>query len=155
MTEKAEVILFTDGACTGNPGPGGWAYILRHPATGKEARASGGAEATTNNRMELRAVIEGLKALKRSARVRVVTDSEYVSTGMSAWVAGWIRNNWRRGRKGKEPVKNVELWQELVALCAHHQVSFEHVAGHAGHPENEECDRLAVEAARRAAAGDL
>lgn len=148
MTESPEVLLFTDGACSGNPGPGGWAFILRHPSTGKELKQSGGDPHTTNNRMELAAVIHGLRALKRRTRVRVVTDSEYVSRGMTEWVAGWIRKGWRRG---KDPVKNVELWQELVELCKEHDVVFEHVRGHAGHPENEECDQMAVEAARRAA----
>jgi ribonuclease HI len=146
MPKAEEVVLFTDGACTGNPGPGGWAYILRHVATGQEQRASGGAPQTTNNRMELTAVIRGLEALKRPTAVRVVTDSQYVSAGMSEWVANWIRNNWRRGKK---PVKNVELWKELVALCEQHDVVFEHVFGHAGHPENEECDRMAVNEAQR------
>ena len=148
MQPAEEVILFTDGACTGNPGPGGWAYILRHSPTGKEQRGSGGAAETTNNRMELTAVIEGLKALKRPTTVRVVTDSQYVSNGMSLWVANWIRNNWRRGKK---PVKNVELWKELVELCDRHEVVFEHVFGHAGHAENEECDRMAVREAHRSA----
>ena len=151
MSKSVEVVLYTDGACSGNPGPGGWAYIIRHPLSGKESRGSRGAAQTTNNRMELLAVIEGLKALKRPTRVRVVTDSQYVSKGMSEWVAGWIRNNWRRGPKeSSKAVKNVDLWKELVALCERHTVEFEHVFGHAGHPENEECDRMAVEAARRA-----
>ncbi len=153
MAREAEVVLFTDGACSGNPGPGGWAYLLRHLSSGKEKRGSGGEARTTNNRMELIAVIEGLAALTRPTRVRVVTDSQYVARGMSEWVAGWIRKGWRRGPKGASPVKNVELWQALVAACAQHEVTFQHVAGHAGHPENEECDRMAVEAARQAAAG--
>jgi len=156
MSQNVEVLLFTDGACSGNPGPGGWAYILRHVASGKESRGSGGEASTTNNRMELRAVIAGLAALRRQAHVRVVTDSEYVAKGMTAWVPGWIRNGWRRGAKGKtSPVKNVELWQELVELCSRHTVEFQHVRGHMGHPENEECDRMAVAAAQQAAAGVL
>lgn len=151
MTEP-EVILFTDGACSGNPGPGGWAFILRHVATGKEARESGGEPQTTNNRMELRAVIEGLSRLTRPTRARVVTDSQYVCKGMTEWVEGWIRNGWRRGSKaGAKPVKNVDLWQKLVALGDRHTVEFEHVRGHAGHPENEECDEMAVQAALAAA----
>jgi len=154
MSEGDEVILFTDGACSGNPGPGGWAFILRHQPTGRELRQSGGEARTTNNRMELMAVIEGLKALKRRTRVQVVTDSEYVSRGMTEWIHGWIRNGWRRGsKKGAKPVKNAELWQELVELCGKHEVRFTHTRGHAGHPENEECDRMAVEAARRAGSG--
>ena len=153
MDDGAEVVLFTDGACSGNPGPGGWAYLMRHLATGKETRAAGGDAPTTNNRMELQAVIEGLKALTRETRIRVVTDSQYVSRGMTEWVAGWIRKGWRRGPRGKDPVKNAELWKELVALCDKHTVTFQYVPGHAGHAENEECDRMAVEASRRAAAG--
>ena len=156
MSEAVEVILYTDGACRGNPGPGGWAFVLRHLQTGRELRRSAGHAATTNNRMELTAVIEGLKALKRPTRVRVVTDSQYVSRGMSEWVQGWMRHDWRRGPKpSSKPVKNVELWKVLVTLCERHTVEFEHVAGHAGHPENEECDRMAVEAARRASPGDF
>lgn len=148
MERDPEVILFTDGACRGNPGPGGWAYILRHSSSGEEQKGSGGDPHTTNNKMELSAVIEGLGALKRSTVVCVVTDSEYVCRGMTEWIVGWIRNNWRRGPKGRSPVKNVELWQALNEACKTHQVSFEHVAGHAGHPENEECDRMAVAAAK-------
>ena len=145
MSDDVEVMLYTDGACSGNPGPGGWAYILRHVSSGEVKKASGGDAATTNNKMELAAVIEGLSALKRPAVVRVVTDSQYVAKGMTEWMPGWIRNNWMRGRgQKKEPVKNVGLWQALLKACQPHQVSFEYVAGHAGHPENEECDRMAV-----------
>ncbi len=155
MTEAYDVLLFTDGACTGNPGPGGWGCILRHTASGIEKRLSGGQGDTTNNRMELMAVIEGLRALNDGPlRVQVVTDSQYVSRGMTEWLPGWLRNNWRRGRKSNSPpVKNVDLWTSLVALCDRHQVDFVYVRGHAGHRENEECDRMAVEAARRAADG--
>jgi ribonuclease HI len=153
MADGFDVILFTDGACSGNPGPGGWGSILRHVKTGTEKRLSGGDPQTTNNKMELTAVIEGLKALKTAPlRVNVVTDSQYVTRGMTEWLPGWIRNNWRRGPKGKVgAVKNVELWQELNEQCSRHNVQFEHVRGHAGHPENEECDRMAVEQARIAA----
>ena len=154
MADEPGVLLFTDGACSGNPGPGGWAYILRHLRTGREVRGSGGDPRTTNNRMELTAVIEGLSRLKRATSVRVVTDSQYVSRGMTEWVSGWMRNNWRRGSKaGAKPVKNAELWRRLVELCDHHDVTFTYVRGHAGHAENEECDAMAVQAARRAAAG--
>jgi ribonuclease HI len=147
VSNVADVILFTDGACSGNPGPGGWAYILRHVPTKRERRASGADRRTTNNKMELTAVIEGLRALKRPSVVRVVTDSQYVSRGMTEWLPAWIRNNWRRGAgPGKPQVKNAELWQALVKACEPHTVTFEYVPGHAGHPENEECDRMAVAA---------
>ena len=153
MDEAAEVILFTDGACSGNPGPGGWAFILRHVPTGKERRGSGGLAETTNNQMELTGVIEGLRALKKPTRVTVVSDSQYVIKGMREWVTGWIKNGWMRGPKKRDPVKNVELWKELVELDAKHDVAYEYVKGHAGLPENEECDQMAVEAAREAAMG--
>lgn len=147
-----EILLFSDGACSGNPGPGGWGVILRHVASGKEKKLSGGEPETTNNRMELTAVIEGLKAIQptRRWRIRVVTDSEYVVKGMTEWMEGWIANDWRRGGKGKgSKIKNAELWRELLEWRRRFDVSFEHVRGHAGHPENEECDRMAVEAGRR------
>lgn len=147
MGDEVEVILYTDGACSGNPGPGGWAYILKHLATGRVKKAAEGDPATTNNKMELTAVIKGLTAVKRPSAVRVVTDSQYVSKGMTQWMPGWIRNHWMRGSgRKKEPVKNADLWRALLKACEPHQVSFEHVAGHAGHPENEECDRMAVAA---------
>ena len=145
-----EVELYTDGACRGNPGPGGWAYILRHLPTGKESEKAGGLADTTNNQMELRAVIEGLKALKRSCRVELFTDSEYVRQGLMSWMAKWKANGWRRKSKsGWEEVKNVELWQELDRLVVKHSIKFTRVAGHSGHPENERCDVLAVEAAEQ------
>jgi len=150
--DVTEVILYTDGACSGNPGPGGWAAILKHPTTGRTKQVVGGAQRTTNNKMELTAVIEGLKALKNGKqwRVRVVSDSQYVVHGMNEWIHGWIANNWRRGKKETgPPVKNAELWQELHALSNRYEVTFEHVRGHAGHPENEACDRLAVEQIRK------
>jgi ribonuclease HI len=143
-----QVVLFTDGACRGNPGPGGWAYILRHPATGVEKEQSGGARDTTNNRMELQAVIEGLGALNRRSAVEVVTDSVYVAKGALEWLPGWKANGWRRREKNRwVPVKNVELWQALDALLARHDVRFTNIAGHSGHVENERCDELAVAAA--------
>jgi len=142
-----EVVLFTDGACSGNPGPGGWAFVLRHPATGKELERSGGEPDTTNNRMELTAVIRGLAALKRPTRVELVSDSTYVGKGLSEWLPKWKAQGWRRreGKRYKE-VKNVDLWRELDQLLARHRVHFTHVGGHAGHPENERCDTLAVAA---------
>ena len=145
---EIQVHLFTDGACRGNPGPGGWAYILRHLKSGKEKECSGGAPETTNNRMELQAVIEGLKALTRSCRVELFTDSEYVRQGLLSWMQKWKANGWRRKEGDRfKPVKNVELWQELDEVLARHEVKFTRVAGHSGHPENDRCDELAVLAA--------
>lgn len=147
-SQVAEIILYTDGACSGNPGPGGWAAILKHVATGKEKRLSGGSPQTTNNRMELMAAIEGLRAIDatRSRRIRLVSDSKYVLQGLTEWIKGWMANDWRRGKKaGAPPVKNVDLWKALYELSQKHEMSFEHVRGHTGHRENEECDRLAVE----------
>ena len=146
-TEQPEVLLFTDGACSGNPGPGGWAYILRHVKTGQHKEAFGGEPLTTNNRMELQAAIEGLAALKRPCRIELFTDSEYVRKGLSEWMAGWKRNGWQRREKGKlKPVANADLWQRLDKLIAEHQIKFTRVAGHSGHPENDRCDELAVQA---------
>ena len=144
------VRLFTDGACRGNPGPGGWGCILRHPASGTEKEFSGGQADTTNNQMELQAVIQGLLKLSRRSRVEVITDSKYVADGCQSWVAGWKRNRWRR-KQGKKflPVKNVELWQELDGLVQKHEVKFTVVKGHTGHAENERCDELAVAAAEQ------
>lgn len=142
------VQLFTDGACRGNPGPGGWAYILRHPASGTEREGSGGLAETTNNQMELMAVIEGLKALKRRSAVEIITDSSYVSKGCEEWMPNWKRNGWRR-KEGTQwkPVKNVEIWQQLDVLLQQHDCKLTWVRGHDGHPENERCDVLAVAAA--------
>lgn len=140
-----EVILFTDGACAGNPGPGGWGFILRHPATGKEIERSGFEAETTNNRMELTAVIRGLEALKRPTTVELVSDSTYVGQGIIDWMPKWKQNGWRRREQGKwKEVKNVELWQQLDGLLASHQLRFTHIRGHSGHPENERCDQMAV-----------
>jgi ribonuclease HI len=147
LKDEPDVILYTDGACSGNPGPGGWAYILRHPATGKSKKHAGGDLSTTNNRMEMTAAIEGLRSLRgpRRWRVHLVSDSQYVIQGLTVWIRSWIENDWRRGKKaGSPPVKNVELWQELYRLTQQHDMTYEHVRGHAGHPENEECDRMAV-----------
>lgn len=145
-----EVKLFTDGACRGNPGPGGWAFVLRHCATGKEREEAGGAPVTTNNQMELQAVISGLQALKRPVRVEVVTDSQYVSKGSIEWLPGWKRNGWKRKEKGQlKPIKNEDQWRELDALLRKHEVTFTWIRGHNGHPENERCDVLAVAAAEQ------
>ena len=145
--EMPEVQLFTDGACSGNPGPGGWAFILRHAATGKELESSGGQRETTNNRMEMTAVIRGLEALKRGARVEIISDSIYVGKGLTEWMPKWKLNGWRRREGGQlKPIKNEELWRQLDELLSLHQVRFTHVRGHQGHPENERCDALAVAA---------
>lgn len=142
-----QVLLFTDGACSGNPGPGGWGYILRHVASGQQREASGGDAETTNNRMELSAVIEGLAALTRPTRVEVITDSAYVADGATKWIIGWKKNGWKRREKGQlKPVKNEELWKRLDELMAQHDVKYTRVKGHSGHVENERCDQLAVEA---------
>ncbi|SFJ20146.1 ribonuclease HI [Planctomicrobium piriforme] len=146
--DRPFVQLFTDGACSGNPGNGGWGYILRHPKSGSEKEASGGQPLTTNNQMELSAVIEGLRALSRPSDVEVVTDSTYVAKGASEWMPGWKKNGWRRREKNSwKPVKNVELWQALDELLTTHRVRFKVIKGHSGHPENERCDELAVAAA--------
>lgn len=150
-----DVRLYTDGACSGNPGPGGWAYILKHPSSGRTIDGSGAEPQTTNNRMELQAVIEGLAMLKRPCRVTIVTDSHYVGKGIREWSPKWKANGWRR-REGAvwKPVVNVDLWQQLDERLAPHEVEIELVAGHAGHPENEACDRMAV-AATKALKADL
>ncbi len=134
--------IFTDGACSGNPGPGGWGVVLRY--NGHEKELSGGEKATTNNRMELTAVIEGLSALKEPCKVRLVTDSKYVADGITkGWAESWRRNNWRKA--DKKPALNPDLWEKLLNLIAVHNVTIDWVKGHAGHPENERCDCLAVE----------
>jgi ribonuclease HI len=149
------VRLYTDGACSGNPGPGGWAYILEHPATGKISDASGAEPHTTNNRMELAGVIEGLSSLRRPCKVELVTDSQYVSKGISEWMPKWKAQGWQRKENGRyKPVMNADLWQRLDALLAQHKVRVTHVLGHCGHPENEACDRMAV-AAYRALIDDM
>jgi ribonuclease HI len=136
------VDAFTDGACSGNPGPGGWGAILRW--RGHEKEISGGEAETTNNRMELMAAISALESLKRPTRVRVHTDSTYVKDGITKWLHAWKRRGWKTA--DKKPVKNVELWQRLEAAAARHTVSWHWVRGHAGHPENERADALARDA---------
>ena len=145
--DTPEVQLFTDGGCSGNPGPGGWAFVLRHPASGKEIEGSGGQRETTNNRMEMTAVIRGLEKLKRSTHVELITDSVYVGKGISEWMPKWKANGWRR-RAGKNwaEIKNEDLWRQLDQLLGKHRIEFTHVRGHSGHPENERCDTLAVAA---------
>jgi ribonuclease HI len=147
---RDRVRLVTDGACSGNPGPGGWAFILTHEATGRTLEASGAELETTNNRMELTGVIEGLSTLKRPCSVDLITDSQYVANGITKWLANWKRQQWQRkeGRRLK-PVANADLWQKIDALIAVHHVRVKHVLGHRGHAENEACDRMAVEAYRK------
>jgi len=139
MAELPEVEIFTDGACKGNPGPGGWGAILR--SNGKERELSGGEKLTTNNRMELIAAIEALKALKKPCRVQLWTDSNYVRDGITKWIHGWRRNGWKTA--DKKPVKNAELWQALLDACEPHRIEWHWVRGHTGHPENERADALA------------
>ena len=143
MSELTLVHMATDGACKGNPGPGGWGVVIR--AGEKERELSGGEKLTTNNRMELTAAIKGLEALKRPCKVVLSTDSRYVMDGLTKWIAGWQRNGWRTA--AKQPVKNADLWQELLAAAAPHRIRWEWVKGHAGHPENERADKLASDAA--------
>jgi ribonuclease HI len=131
--------IFTDGACSGNPGPGGWGAILRHGATEKEI--SGGESATTNNRMELMAAIRGLEALKKASPVTIHTDSRYVMDGATKWLARWKANGWKTA--DKKPVKNADLWRELEAAAQRHDVQWRWVRGHDGHAENERADALA------------
>ena len=139
MTTEDHVDIFTDGACRGNPGPGGWGAILR--LAHNERELWGGESATTNNRMELTAVIRALEALKRPVSGRVHTDSQYVLKGISEWIHGWKRNGWKTA--SKQPVKNADLWERLDALSRQHKLEWIWVKGHAGHPENERADALA------------
>jgi ribonuclease HI len=142
------VHIFTDGACFGNPGPGGYAAILQ--SRGNEKEIAGYVARTTNNRMELTAVIEALRTLKRPCMVTVVTDSSYVVKGMTAWINGWIRKNWHNSRK--EPVLNRDLWEQLLAVAKSHTIEWEWVKGHQGHPQNERCDKLAKRAIEKGVA---
>lgn len=143
-TTLSTVTIYTDGACKGNPGPGGWGVVM---LAGRHRRELQGAEpATTNNRMELRAAIAGLSALNRQCRVTIVTDSEYLKNGITSWIIGWQRNGWKT--KEKQPVKNADLWQELLALTKRHEVHWRWTKGHANDVENNRCDELANEAIR-------
>ena len=140
MTDELSLVhIFTDGACKGNPGPGGWGALLRISETEKEL--SGGEALTTNNRMELTAAIRGLQALKRPCRLLLTTDSRYVMDGLTKWIHGWLKNGWKTA--DRKPVKNADLWQELLAAAAPHRVEWKWVKGHAGHDENERVDQLA------------
>ncbi|HEB97779.1 MAG TPA: ribonuclease HI [Sedimenticola thiotaurini] len=137
MDDRVEI--FTDGACRGNPGPGGWGVLLRY--RGHEKELFGGEPETTNNRMELRAVIEGLRALTRPSRVRVTTDSQYVRNGITRWIHNWKRNGWKTS--ARKPVKNDDLWRALDREVARHDIEWAWVRGHSGHAENERADQLA------------
>ena len=143
MTELPLIEIATDGACKGNPGPGGWGVLLRSGAHEKEL--SGGEALTTNNRMELMAAIRGLGALKQPSRVKLSTDSRYEMDGLTKWIKGWQRNGWRTA--ARQPVKNADLWQELLDAAAPHRIEWIWVKGHAGHADNERADRLASDAA--------
>jgi ribonuclease HI len=133
------VEIWTDGACSGNPGPGGWGALLRYGD--KEKEIFGGSAETTNNQMELKAAIEALNALKKSCTVELTTDSQYVKGGMTGWIHGWKKNGWKTANK--KPVKNVELWQALDEAVSRHEVNWHWIKGHAGHAENEKADELA------------
>ena len=133
------IYLYTDGACSGNPGPGGWAALIKDGSSDTEL--SGGDENTTNNKMELTAVIEGLSRIKKDSAVTVITDSEYVKNGITQWIFNWLKNDWKTA--SKQPVKNKELWVSLLALTKERKVTWQWVRGHSGSVENERCDRLA------------
>ena len=141
------VELFTDGSCRGNPGPGGWAFILKHPASGKTKEGSGGEPETTNNRMELTALIKGLEALKTTSVVHLWSDSKYVLDGFGEWMHKWHRMGWKRSPNSVNHVKNDDLWRKLYELSQKHHVKTNWVRGHQGHVENERCDELATSAA--------
>jgi len=141
--EMPSVSIATDGACKGNPGPGGWGALIRSGTREKEL--SGGEPMTTNNRMELMGAIAALEALKKPCRVTLSTDSKYVMDGLTKWIHGWRKNGWKTA--ARQPVKNAELWQRLLAAAAPHRIDWKWVKGHAGHPENERADRLASDAA--------
>ncbi|MEP6485107.1 MAG: ribonuclease HI [Rudaea sp.] len=145
--DGGKVEIFTDGACLGNPGPGGWAALLRYGNV--EKCISGGEKLSTNNRMELMAAIQALEALRRSSRVHLITDSQYVKQGIETWLARWQASGWKTS--AKKPVKNQDLWERLAAATAPHTVVWEWTRGHSGHPENEKVDKLARDAAIAAA----
>lgn len=141
-----KVYIFTDGACSGNPGPGGWGAVLRYNSVEKEL--SGGEKETTNNRMELTACIEALTLLKEPCEVELTTDSQYVVNGIAkGWAESWRKNGWKKS--DKKPALNSDLWELLLAQCERHKVTFNWIKGHAGHEENERCDKLAVGAYQR------
>jgi len=150
--KRPSVKLFTDGACVGNPGPGGWGFILKHPSTGRSKERSGGEHDTTNNRMEITAVIRGLEALKGPCDIELFSDSEYVVNAITEWMAKWKLFGWKRSANAKNQVRNVDLWVRLDELLRPHALKANWVRGHAGHLENERCDVLASAAAAKIAA---
>ena len=149
---RPHIVLFTDGSCSGNPGPGGWAFILRDNSTGREIHVADGEARTTNNRMELLGVIKGLERLKEPCRVDLYSDSQYVVFGLKSWMDDWKAKGWKRSRRS--PVKNLELWKQLDELRHRHEINPIWIRGHSDHPENQRCDQLAVEAARRVKQGE-
>ena len=148
MAEKPQVTIYTDGACSGNPGPGGWGALLQFGKAEKEL--SGSERSTTNNRMELTAAVQAIKALKEPCQVKIYTDSEYLKKGITEWIENWKRLGWRRGSPGKtRPLANADLWQELDQVVEGHEIQWLWIRGHTGHPGNERADRLAVAAMDR------
>jgi len=148
MAKKPKVSIYTDGACSGNPGPGGWGVLLKFGST--EKMLSGAEKRTTNNRMEITAAVKAFQALKEPCLVDIYTDSEYLKKGITEWINTWKKLGWRRGSPGKtKPLKNAELWKELDQVITEHQVSWHWVRGHAGHAENERVDKLARDAMRK------
>lgn len=150
------VRIYTDGACSGNPGPGGWAFIMEHPASGKRIERAGAEPLTTNNRMEITSALQGLFLLKRPCRVEIITDSQYLAKGIREWLPGWKSNGFRRREGGKlKPLQNEDLWRAVDEELQRHEIQVVHVKGHSGHPENERCDQMAVAAYKRLMAGTL
>ncbi|MFM1801702.1 MAG: hypothetical protein RJA81_1054 [Planctomycetota bacterium] len=150
------VRIYTDGACSGNPGPGGWAFIMEHPASGKRIERAGAEPLTTNNRMEITSALQGLFLLKRPCRVEIITDSQYLAKGIREWLPGWKSNGFRRREGGQfKPLQNEDLWRAVDEELQRHEIQVVHVKGHSGHPENERCDQMAVAAYKRLMAGTL
>lgn len=150
MSRRPQVTIYTDGACSGNPGPGGWGALLIFGKHEKEL--SGSEKATTNNRMEITAAVMALRALREPCQVKIFTDSEYLKKGITEWIYNWKKLGWRRGSPGKtKPLANADLWKELDQAISDHQVTWKWIRGHAGHPENERVDRLAVRAMKKKA----
>jgi ribonuclease HI len=150
-TKPPLIKLFTDGACIGNPGPGGWGFILQHPASGRCREASGGVHSATNNRMEILALIKGLEVLRVSSRVELYSDSQYVVLALSQWMTRWKRCGWKKTPNAKTPVLNHDLWRRVDELLQLHDVAPIWIRGHVGHPQNERCDKLAQAAAAKIA----